>query len=162
VKTFVARFARRALAAPLFLAPFTVQRAVLEQGLNGALRAPLADGELDFLTGRTVMLEVPDFGWCWPITLQEGRIRVRNRDCRPDTVIRGRAAGLLAIAAGLVDPDTLFFQRRLSVEGDTELGLALKNFLDGLDPARLPLQFAVRAAGTIRRRAAAHRYSARR
>ena len=30
----------------------------------------------------------------------------------------------------LEDPDTLFFSRRLVIEGDTELGLALKNALD--------------------------------
>jgi predicted lipid carrier protein YhbT len=32
-----------------------------------------------------------------------------------------------------VDADTLFFDRRLSIEGDTELGLLLKNTLDALD-----------------------------
>ena len=32
------------------------------------------------------------------------------------------------------DPDTLFFNRRLSIEGDTELGLMVKNTLDALDP----------------------------
>jgi predicted lipid carrier protein YhbT len=31
------------------------------------------------------------------------------------------------------DPDTLFFCRRLILEGDTELGLLFKNTLDGLD-----------------------------
>ena len=31
------------------------------------------------------------------------------------------------------DPDTLFFQRRLTIEGDTELGLEVKNILDALD-----------------------------
>ena len=30
-------------------------------------------------------------------------------------------------------PTPLFFQRRLQMEGDTELGLEVKNFLDGLD-----------------------------
>jgi predicted lipid carrier protein YhbT len=40
------------------------------------------------------------------------------------------------------DPDTLFFGRRLLMEGDTDLGLLVKNTLDGvelprLDPARL-------------------------
>jgi predicted lipid carrier protein YhbT len=32
-----------------------------------------------------------------------------------------------------VDPDTLFFSRRLTIEGDTELGLLLKNRLDALE-----------------------------
>jgi predicted lipid carrier protein YhbT len=31
------------------------------------------------------------------------------------------------------DPDTLFFARRLTIEGDTELGLVAKNLLDGID-----------------------------
>jgi predicted lipid carrier protein YhbT len=37
------------------------------------------------------------------------------------------------MAARRADPDTLFFQRLLRMEGDTELGLALKNFLAAQD-----------------------------
>ncbi|MEF1307042.1 SCP2 sterol-binding domain-containing protein, partial [Vibrio owensii] len=36
------------------------------------------------------------------------------------------------------DPDTLFFQRRLSIEGDTELGLEVKNLMDSVDLEQLP------------------------
>ncbi|WP_438883789.1 ubiquinone anaerobic biosynthesis accessory factor UbiT, partial [Bacillus cereus group sp. Bce006] len=32
----------------------------------------------------------------------------------------------------------LFFQRRLSIEGDTELGLAVKNLMDSVDLEQLP------------------------
>jgi predicted lipid carrier protein YhbT len=36
------------------------------------------------------------------------------------------------------DPDTLFFHRRLAIEGDTELGLLVKNLLDRIElPAAL-------------------------
>ena len=31
------------------------------------------------------------------------------------------------------DPDTLFFNRKLQIEGDTELGLITKNLLDSVD-----------------------------
>jgi predicted lipid carrier protein YhbT len=31
------------------------------------------------------------------------------------------------------DPDTLFFSRRLLMEGDTELGLLVKNTLDAME-----------------------------
>ena len=31
------------------------------------------------------------------------------------------------------DPDTLFFNRKLHIEGDTELGLITKNLLDSVD-----------------------------
>jgi O2-independent ubiquinone biosynthesis accessory factor UbiT len=44
----------------------------------------------------------------------------------------------LLIAARKEDPDTLFFQRRLKIEGDTELGLEVKNLIDGIDIEQLP------------------------
>ena len=31
------------------------------------------------------------------------------------------------------DPDTLFFNRKLQIEGDTELGLITKNLLDSVE-----------------------------
>jgi predicted lipid carrier protein YhbT len=37
------------------------------------------------------------------------------------------------LAARKEDPDTLFFSRRLVMEGDTELGLLIKNTLDAID-----------------------------
>ncbi|MEZ5482089.1 MAG: SCP2 sterol-binding domain-containing protein [Porticoccaceae bacterium] len=46
---------------------------------------------------------------------------------------------LVLIAARKADPDTLFFQRRLRIEGDTELGLEIKNLIDGIDLNALPL-----------------------
>lgn len=154
MKSTVLRIVRGAVTAPLRLAPAGLQNAVLEQVLNRVFREPVADGELDFLEDRTVLLEIPELEWRWPITLRRGSIRVQRPDSRPDTVVRGTVPAFAAIAAGLVDPDTLFFQRRLSVEGDTELGLALKNFLDALEPPGPPLQFALRGAAALYRKAA--------
>ncbi|MDD2341447.1 MAG: SCP2 sterol-binding domain-containing protein, partial [Tolumonas sp.] len=51
------------------------------------------------------------------------------------------AAGLndlILIAGRKEDPDSLFFQRRLRIEGDTELGLEVKNLMDSLDLDELP------------------------
>ncbi|MGU3845410.1 ubiquinone anaerobic biosynthesis accessory factor UbiT, partial [Vibrio diabolicus] len=45
---------------------------------------------------------------------------------------------LVLIAGRKEDPDTLFFQRRLSIEGDTELGLEVKNLMDSVDLEQLP------------------------
>jgi predicted lipid carrier protein YhbT len=39
----------------------------------------------------------------------------------------------LALALREEDPDTLFFSRRLLMEGDTDLGLLVKNTLDAVD-----------------------------
>jgi predicted lipid carrier protein YhbT len=38
------------------------------------------------------------------------------------------------LAEGTEDADTLFFERKLVMEGDTELGLLLKNTLDAIGP----------------------------
>ncbi|MCX7672132.1 MAG: SCP2 sterol-binding domain-containing protein [Thiobacillaceae bacterium] len=44
-----------------------------------------------------------------------------------------RAEDFLRLALRLEDPDTLFFDRRLIIEGDTELALAAKNLLDAVE-----------------------------
>jgi predicted lipid carrier protein YhbT len=56
----------------------------------------------------------------------------------PETVaatIRGPLEALIDLAEGKADGDALFFTRRLTVEGDTELVVALRNAIDGADIA---------------------------
>ncbi len=47
--------------------------------------------------------------------------------------IAGNLEDLWKLAIRAEDPDTLFFQRRLIMEGETETGLYIKNMLDGLE-----------------------------
>ncbi len=54
-------------------------------------------------------------------------------DAIPDLKISAGAHDFLRLATRVEDPDTLFFNRRLVMEGDTELGLAVKNMLDALE-----------------------------
>ncbi len=142
------------LAKPLRLVPHPLQRGPLELALEQLLRASVANGELDFLAGRCLAIEIEDTGWRWPITLRDGRLRVLARGHAADVTIRGRSPSFLVMAGRLEDPDTLFFQRRLVIEGDTELGLGVKNFLDGLDEERLPLpvQLALKGMRQVRAR----------
>lgn len=67
----------------------------------------------------------------------------------PDLTISATARDFLLLLGRREDPDTLFFSRRLVSEGDTELGLAVKNLLDALDPetvlGRLPMPLAYAA-----------------
>ena len=44
----------------------------------------------------------------------------------------------LQLVARQEDPDTLFFNRELLIEGDTELGLVVKNMLDAVEWPKLP------------------------
>ena len=57
---------------------------------------------------------------------------------QPDVVVRAAPRDYLALALRREDPDTLFFSRRLAIEGDTELGLVVKNALDAVDWDALP------------------------
>lgn len=51
----------------------------------------------------------------------------------PDLTLAAAAEDFLALALRREDPDTLFFSRRLVTEGDTELGLLVKNALDAIE-----------------------------
>ena len=53
-----------------------------------------------------------------------------------DVTFTARAADLLLLATRRADPDMLFFDRRLVIEGDTETGLLLKNLLDAIELPR--------------------------
>jgi predicted lipid carrier protein YhbT len=50
-----------------------------------------------------------------------------------DVRIKGRVEDFWKLATRREDPDTLFFNRELAIEGDTETGLYLKNMLDALE-----------------------------
>ena len=49
-----------------------------------------------------------------------------------DVTVRAGLRDYLALALRREDPDSLFFSRRLVIEGDTALGLVVKNALDSL------------------------------
>lgn len=129
--------AQRLLALPLRLTPRALQRHLLEPVLNLALRIPLERGDLDFLDARHLRLQVTDAGCAWRFSLRGGRLSVLA-DGPAEVSIRGDLGAFAILAGRRADPDTLFFQRRLLIEGDTELGLAIKNLLDSLDPEDLP------------------------
>jgi O2-independent ubiquinone biosynthesis accessory factor UbiT len=96
------------------------------------------------LAGRRYAIRVTDIG----LSL---RFTVTERGFAPDSgaadlTISASARDFLLLIGRREDPDTLFFSRRLVSEGDTELGLTVKNLLDALDPeqvlGRLPLPLA--------------------
>ncbi|AFH94299.1 TPA: SCP2 domain-containing protein [Providencia stuartii] len=132
------------LKLPLKVTPFAVQRQVLEQLLSWQFRESVKEGELDFLEGKWLKVEVSDLDLVWFISLQNGMLIVRNQE-QADVSVCATANDLILIAARKEDPDTLFFQRRLVIEGDTELGLYVKNLMDAfeLDNMPTPLRFAL-------------------
>ena len=50
-----------------------------------------------------------------------------------DVVFTASAEDFMRLALRQEDPDTLFFNRRLRIEGNTDLGLTVKNMLDSVE-----------------------------
>ncbi|MBI4988751.1 MAG: SCP2 sterol-binding domain-containing protein [Rhodocyclales bacterium] len=109
----------------------------LVSALNLALDRILPRDTLEPLTGKLVCLRVTDGGLTLQFTLTPKGFRPAVSSARPDLMISAKARDFLALALREEDPDTLFFNRRLVMEGDTDLGLLVKNTLDAVDWPRL-------------------------
>jgi O2-independent ubiquinone biosynthesis accessory factor UbiT len=124
------------LTLPLRLMPVRIHGHALAVALNRVLGESLASGDLDFLEGRCVAIEIDNIGVRYRLGLVYGRLRGLGAEVQPEATISGSLKELLLLAARREDADTLFFARRLRMSGDTELGLHLKNFLDAFEPPR--------------------------
>lgn len=125
------------LKTPIKLLPFAVKQQVLQQLLRWQLAHALEEGELAFLEGRWLSITVRDIGQAWCTSVQNGRLMV-SQNVQADVSFSADASDLLMIVAHKQDPDTLFFQRRLVIEGDTELGLYVKNLMDTIELDAMP------------------------
>ncbi|PKL95502.1 MAG: SCP2 domain-containing protein [Gammaproteobacteria bacterium HGW-Gammaproteobacteria-8] len=124
---------------PLRVLPWPIQRGLLEKLLNSHFQALLAAGEFDFLEQRSLGVEVSDLRLRWVFGVRDRRLELLPRRHAAEATIRGRGAEFLLLLGRLEDPDTLFFQRRLEVTGDTTIGLTTRNLLDRLCWEDLPL-----------------------
>ena len=84
------------------------------------------------LVGRRYAIRVKDLGLVLCFTV--GTRGFAPDSGAPDLTIIATARDFLLLLSRREDPDTLFFSRRLVSEGDTELGLIVKNLLDAIDP----------------------------
>ncbi len=128
----------RLLALPARAIPAGVHSKSLAMVLNRILKESLMEGELDFLEGRILQIEVEDLSLDYRLTLLKQRLAPGVTHREPDVRFGGQLKEFMLLALQKEDPDTLFFQRRLQLEGDTELGLEIKNFLYTLDQDILP------------------------
>lgn len=113
--------------------PSKPPRFILVNTLNYLIKRDFLAVDMSLFNGRKFEINVLDAG-----------LKVRftaNDKCFIDTPFSGEAD--LRLSANSVDfmrmilreedPDTLFFNRKLHIEGDTELGLITKNLLDSVE-----------------------------
>ncbi len=128
-----------ALAAVLSKLPAYPGSLLFVGALNLALRRHLPEDVRRSLQGKRMRISVRDAGLAFDFSWDGGRFCACQRDAAVDLVIGASARDFLALARREEDPDTLFFCRRLSMEGDTEIGLLVKNTLDAIDAPLLEL-----------------------
>ena len=113
---------------------------LLATALNLGVARQLPRDVGDMLLNKRLRIHVRDAGVTFDYTWTGGAFAPRARFAETDLCISASAHDFLLLAQRQQDPDTLFFSRRLSMEGDTELGLVVKNTLDALELPVLDLQ----------------------
>ena len=148
---FVRPLAKKAVGIPGRVLPYSAQKPVLAVVLNQAFREPLQHGELDFLEGAKVRIKITDLCLNWLISVDSDRFTPIERELNDDVCISGESPDFILLATRQADPDTLFFQRKIRIEGDTELGLGVKNTMDSMDwdDLPVPLRRFLQGVGTV-------------
>ena len=107
---------------------------LLAQVLDRALLPRLPADARQALAARCVELLVSDFAVRVRLALGPRGFVPAADGAPPALRIVAPSSSYLRLLRGEDDPDQLFFERALVMEGDTELGLVLKNTLDAIGP----------------------------
>ena len=136
----------RPVGAVLSRLPAYPGSVLLVTAINLALARQLPDDVTALLKDKRLSIRVRDARVGFDFTWNGQRFAPSAPHAQPDLTISANAQDFLLLAQRRQDPDTLFFNRRLVMEGDTELGLVVKNALDALElPVLAPSHWSPRA-----------------
>lgn len=121
------------LSLPLKIIPGLLHSKALVSALNRIFHNDINNRELDFLQDRIIRISIEDIGIEYRFTLHGNKLTPVDKTQNADLHLNGTVYNYLLLATRQEDTDALFFSRRLQMQGDTELGLFVKNYLDGLD-----------------------------
>jgi predicted lipid carrier protein YhbT len=130
------------LAKMLALLPAYPGSLLFARALNLVLARHLPLDARAMLKDKRLCISVLDLELSFDFQWRDGGFSASRHKGDIDLTIAATAHDFMLLAQRREDPDTLFFSRRLQMEGDTELGLLVKNTLDAIDvsvfdPARL-------------------------
>ncbi len=118
---------------------------LLSTVLNVGLAPRLPEDVRELLLHKKMRIHVRDARLTFDFSWEGQGFNACAGGAPADLTISAIAYDFLLLAQRREDPDTLFFSRRLAMEGDTELGLVVKNALDALElPPFDPKQWAPR------------------
>ena len=112
---FPALFGRlgKLIPAPLASAPLLIMLDIARR--REWLLAP------ETLYGKCFQIQIEDMGLTIQFVCDQGKFKPRRSNAVDvDVRLSAMAADFFQLASGMADADTLFFQRKLKIEGDTE------------------------------------------
>ena len=108
-------------------------RFVLITVLNTMLKKGLLPADMAVFDGKKFEIDVLDVGVKVRFSADGERFLDQPFNDAPDLRLAANGIDFMRMMLREEDPDTLFFNRKLHIEGDTELGLITKNLLDSVD-----------------------------
>lgn len=126
--------AYKGVAASLRLMPLWASAIGAGVFISSVLDAhPLLKERLLEIDGKVFLFEAMDIRKRFFILIKDRDIKViPHMAAPPDVTMKGELKVLFDVFLGRVDPDTVFFSRRLEVSGDTGAAIHLKNILAGI------------------------------
>ncbi len=121
------------IAAGLKLLPDAIHTDIMTRVANHLMRGQDIAERLDYLEGKRICLSVSDTGNSFHIRIARRRLIRCSNHAPWDVRISGKLEDFWRLANRSEDPDTLFFNRDLELEGDTDAALYLKNLLDSVE-----------------------------
>ena len=120
--------------------PFSAKKSLLMSALHSIFNEAIEDGDFEFLQGKWLKISILDLQLDWWLSFDHDQLIMAapKDNIIEDVSFSANGDDLMLIAGRKQDPDTMFFQRRLKIEGDTELGLEVKNLIDAIDIEQLP------------------------
>ncbi|MBE9531800.1 MAG: SCP2 sterol-binding domain-containing protein [Proteobacteria bacterium] len=122
------------LKGPLKVMPLWMEATALGVFIDKILREnPRLAKRLVELTGKTFLFEATDVKKSFYLLIEDERVKViPHMSKEPDVVMKGEFKTLVGLLVGKEDADTVFFSRKLQINGDTAVALHLKNILNSL------------------------------
>lgn len=88
---------------------------------------------LKHLEGKEISVRLTDIGRCYFLSVREGLLRISSKKRnRPDVAIKGDTATFYGLFTGNLDPDALFFNRTMKVNGDVSVLVLFKNLFESI------------------------------
>lgn len=121
--------------------PLKINASLVESICNRAFKEQIEEQDFEFLAQRTIQIKLMDANLAIGLSYHNGRIVCRHfgaHQCEAEATLSINSFDAISLIQQQVDPDTLFFQRKLKISGDTELAHHIKNTIDTLSPEIIP------------------------